>query len=304
MLDSSQNNKTNTSSQKWSISFIDSKKETWIKEICRIQQALKNGLYNDGEIIIRLNDNITPAELQPFHLVLLACLTKFLRKFMRSGKIIGSPAVVNYLQNDIHLDLYITNDLTHIKSESSLDLNLWKVSSKQSLFYSSHVSEYLKNRYFRNKDLSLLRVILDELYANIADHSLSEETAYSFIHYDEQTRTINIAFCDFGIGIPESLRKAGHTSKNGYIQLATNKGISARSNSHNKGFGLDTVVSSIADTDNNIWIISGNELFISYGKNNIEQTVPLPYDFSGTLIYFDLPISSFEDEEYINEFEF
>ena len=211
--------------------------------------------------------------------------------------------MIDYFCNRLHLDIYFNLDKHHVKSESPADLNLWQVAAEKSLFYSSHVAEYLKNTYFRTKDLSALKVVLDELYANIADHSQAKDVAYSYIHYDESTGTIKIAFCDFGIGIPRSLQNAGIEANGEYIMKATGVGVSTKSNTHNKGFGLDTVVSSVAGTGNTIVIISGNELFISYGKDDHERTWPRPYNFHGTLIYFDMSIDSFDDADYVGEFE-
>lgn len=81
------------------------------------------------------------------------------------------------------------------------------------------------------------------------------------------------------------------------------KGVTARSNTHNRGFGLDTVVSSLAGSDSVIKILSGTELYLSSGDGNIRRTWQADFDFEGTLIYFDMPISSFEDAYYVDNFE-
>lgn len=275
----------------------------WIRRICGVQSDLSSGEFASGEVSIVIDKNINPEELHPVHLVLLACLVAMLRKHKCKGQIVANDAMIDYFCGQLHLDIYFNTGERHVKSESPADLNLWQVSEESSLFYSSHVADYLKTKYFRSKDLSPLRVILDELYANIADHSYAGEMAYSYIHYDERNRTINIAFCDFGIGIPRSLQEAGIESDEGYIMKATGRGISAKSNTHNKGFGLDTVVSNIEGSGNKITIISGDELFVSYGIGDYARTIKQPSYLNGTLIYFDLPIDGFEDADFIDEFE-
>ncbi len=286
------------------IKFTSTDRLEWIRTISEVQNALAAHAYSRGaKINIEIDGSISPDDLHPVHLVLLACLVALFRKHNHPGRILTSAALEQYLRDQLHFDVYLTSNEYHVRSESAADLNLWQVAASRSLFYSNHVAEYLKNKYFRNKDLSLLKVVLDELYANIADHSLADDMAYSYIHYDEASRTVKIAFCDFGIGIPRSLARAGITAENGYIMKATGCGVSAKSNTHNKGFGLDTVVSSIAGTGHTIRIISGDELFISYGKDEHERTWRQPFYFNGTLIYFDLSIDTFDDIDYISGLE-
>lgn len=287
-----------------SIVFGDADRLAWIRSICEVQSDIASGKYATEQINIEIDHTINPEDLHPVHLVLLGCLIAMLRKHNLNGTIIANNKVIDYFCNQLHLDIYFNSDQRHIKSESPADLNLWRVSATGSLFYSNHVAEYLKNKYLCAKDLSPLKVILDELYANIADHSCAEDIAYSYIHYDEKNRTINIAFCDFGIGIPRSLQEAGIHAENGYIMKATGRGVSAKSNTHNKGFGLDTVVSNIEGTGNKITIISGDELFVSYGVREYARTLKQSTYLNGTLIYFDLPIDGFEDADYVNEYEF
>lgn len=169
--------------------------------------------------------------------------------------------------------------------------------------YSQYLSDYLKRTYFADKDLSSIKVVLDELYANISDHSESDGVAYSFVKYDIPGQLIKIAFCDFGIGIKASLLKGGSNIAREYVKAATMKGITAGSNSHNRGFGLDTVVSSLSGSGKKISILSGSELFVAYGDRNIQRTWQTGFDFRGTLIYFDMPISSFEDADYLDDYE-
>ena len=49
--------------------------------------------------------------------------------------------------------------------------SLWKVASECYPMYSAHIAQYFKNTYLCKKDISIFKVVLDELYANIADHS-------------------------------------------------------------------------------------------------------------------------------------
>lgn len=285
------------------ISFESLNTVNWVRRVCEEQTKITNGHYDQKNVHINLSDNFVRIELKPFHLVTLACLIWQLRQRGIRGSIQANEDILTFFKDDLHLNDYLSSEIPHINSESWNQLNLWKVHSTHALMYSQHVADYLKRRYFVDKDVSGLRVVLDELYANIADHSDAHGLAFSFIRYDEQNGIINIAFCDFGIGIKASLDKSGIHAEHNYIQQATTKGVTARSNSHNKGFGLDTVVTSLCNTGNTIKIFSGNELFVSYGNGINQRTWITDFNFEGTLICFDLPITSFDDADYITDFE-
>lgn len=278
--------------------------DKWIEKIAKVQMNSAFGDFEGCEIFIMLGDKVLKESLLPVHLVSLACLVKQLQKSgCICGHIKGNDTLINYMKNDLHISDYFSSAIFYVEGESDYNLNLWRVSSEHSLMYSQYVSDYLKRRYFKEKDLSMLKVVLDELYANIADHSEAEGIAYSFINYDIKSGLIRIAFCDFGIGIKESLLKSGSKISNDFVRFATQKGVSAQSNTHNRGYGLDTVISAVCASGNSVRILSGKELLISYGSVLTQRTWLLDFDFMGTLIYFDIPVSSFEDSDYMYDFE-
>ena len=96
-------------------------------------------------------------------------------------------------------------------------------------------------------DISGLQNSLDEIYANVADHSKSKGVAFSYIKYDEAEEKIHFAVCDLGLGIPTTLRAAIPEFESDGVALrkAIDLGISARTNEHNRGFGLDNVLSNL-----------------------------------------------------------
>lgn len=286
------------------IDLVDLEIRRWIGQIADIQMKSAFGDFEGAEISVCLF-GITKDQLLPVHIVSLACLIKQLQiSGCVCGHLKGEPELISYLRNDLHLADYFSSSVVHIEGESDYNLNLWRVSSEHSLMYSQYVSDYLKRKYFNGKDLSMLKVVLDELYANISDHSLSNGIAYSFINYDINNEVIRIAFCDFGVGIKESLSKGGSNVDKDFIKYATKKGVSSRSNVHNRGFGLDTVISAVCNSGNSVRILSGNELLISYGVEIFQKTWSLNFDFKGTLIYFDIPVSAFEELDYIDVYEF
>lgn len=276
----------------------------WIGSIADLQMKSAFGDFEGSDVVLNLS-GISIKQLLPVHIVSLSCLLKQLQNGgCRKVNIDGDEEMKSFIRDDLHLSEYFYAYTYYVEEGSDYNLNLWKISPSHSLMYSQYVSDYLRRRYFENKDLSMLKVVLDELYANVADHSNSEGVAYSYIHYDIEKNTIKIAFCDFGIGIKESLNRGGTLIANEFIKSASQKGVTSRSNSHNRGFGLDTVISSVCNNGNSVRILSGNELLISYGKEINQKTWKLDFDFKGTLIYFDIPVSAFEDSDYMDCYEF
>ncbi len=287
------------------ISFDTHKVGSWLDNICREQGNIIRGKYRNERIHVVINSNSDLSHFSPVHFVTLACLVMMLKKEgCLSEELTASHGLEELLVKELHFDEYFQKEVAHIESKSGYNLNLWKVELPHVLAYSQHVASYLKRKYFQAKDLSGLKVILDELYANIADHADAKGIAYSFINYKEEEQMLYVAFCDFGIGIENSLKKGRQKIDGKYIETATLKGISARSNTHNRGFGLDTVTSCICEYGGTIRILSGRELYICSEKRERQKTFKTPFDFKGTLIYFNIPVSSFESEDYIDDFEF
>lgn len=258
----------------------------------------------DASVILQLDNAIGCKDLKPWHIVSLACLCEYARRCVSSLSIKAQTDVIDYMRDDLSLDKYFGGGKRHIDSARPAIFNLWQIDPQSAIIYSNSLSRYLKQEYFKGKDISMVQTMLDELYANVGDHSRSDGMAYSYVYYNEECETIEVAFCDFGIGIPESLRMAGLMPPIGvgYIQYATQRGVSIRSNTHNAGFGLSTVLDCMEGSNHYLRIISNGELYYHLNlpeENKTEKTFALNKPFGGTLIYYGLDISQFPDEEII-----
>jgi len=158
----------------------------------------------------------------------------------------------------------------------------------------------LQRTYFKGLDISGFQNSLDEIYANVADHSKSNGIAFSYINYDEEEGKIHFAACDLGLGIPTTLRAAIPEIESDELALrkSLDVGVSAKTNKHNMGFGLDNVLSNLKNGGMMRIVSNCALLFCQENKNNI-KTYSLDFDFRGTLIYFDISIDSFEKDEEI-----
>lgn len=285
------------------IIFERANRSHWLSVIIQSMETLRD-IDKEQDLEIYFNSKISIENIQPWHLVTLACLMDYAFKNVKCPKIniSGGDQLIDFLRNDLHLAQYFAGT-SHIEAVSNEILNLWNVKVGEALIYSARLSKYLKQRYFQKKDLSLMQTMLDELYANIADHSHSDGVAYSFIKYFEDRETIEAAFCDFGVGIPQSLKNHGHKPqiKEGYVKYATRQGVSVKSNEHNAGLGLTTVLECMEGSRHYLRIISNDEFYYhsNFQGNLIEKTFRLNKPFPGTLIYFSLDVSQFQSDEYL-----
>lgn len=285
-----------------------SDKTNWIEQISVWSQSLPKTVDSNDCVKIVLGKGVTIRKFTPFHIVLLSC---FIETIKQKGYMI-------YLEtNDLALNKFIHEDMSltqywkgqradHIDSPDSSRLNLWRVVEGKSTEYEISVHKYFSNK-FPGIDFFMLKSCLSELYFNIFDHANANGVAFSYVHYDESDKIIHIAICDFGKGIANTMRNAFPNIKSDKEALleSIKRGITAQSNEHNKGFGLDNVISALSDKS--MLRIASNKAILICTKvaDSIETKVfDLSFEFKGTLIYFDLPISSFEESEIEDEFTF
>ena len=243
----------------------------------------------------------------PIHIVLLSC---FIDEIQTKGYVVRldfkDEELHDYLFNEVNLKTYWSkNKINHVDSPVISDLNIWRITENGKEYYSISVHDYFKRIYFAGFDLSSLKNALNELYFNVFDHAEAHGNAFSFIRYDKEEGKIQVAICDFGKGIGRTLREKYPNFENDCVALVNSIkiGITAKTQKYNKGFGLDNVASSLKKGDR-LRIIS-NEALLDISDNSLNtKTLEIPFNFKGTLIYFDVAIDSFEKEEMLEDFSF
>lgn len=278
------------------LNFNNLSREEWLRSISDFAN-LK--LCNRSDVNLNIKLKTSLSELEPFHYVLLACLIHSLKENNCKGNLdAGSPEAFEYLNKTLHLYEFFQKNIHYIKAEDKNIFNLWKIIDSEKESYSQQIHDYLKNSFFKNKDLSSIKISLIETFYNIFDHAEANGNAYSFIKYEESTQKLHVAICDFGVGIAKSIQtKYNVKSDKEAIEIAIKVGTTIGSKLHNKGFGLDNIISALTHEDN-LRIISNSGFLYVTGKTR--KTFDLDFCFNGTLIYFELSISAFEDFE-LNE---
>lgn len=283
-------------------------KKEWIEKICSWSRDVKISSSYDDCSEIRLGTEVVIHKFLPFHIVTLSCFIELLKRMRwRVFLVVENYELRNFIINDISITTYWGERKSdHIDSPDSSRLNLWRIVEGRAEEYEISIHRFFSDK-FPGIDFYMLKTCLAELYYNIFDHAKAEGNAFSYIHYEEEKDLIHIAICDFGEGIAKTIRNAYKNIDNDEEALlwSLKKGVSARSNTHNAGFGLDTVVSALSEKSI-LRIVSNKALLICTKKETSVETKThdLPFYLKGSLIYFDLPISGFERIEINEEFTF
>lgn len=292
------------------IHFDSPKRIDWLYKIHTCQKTIGKTLSKSGpvEIVaISLDKSITVDKFDPFHIVLLSCLIESLKQ---KGYLIWIRIFNIELKDFIYDDMSLTEywkgpKADHLDSPDPSRLNLWRTVEGRDEEYRMSLQRYFSNKYPQT-DFFMLNNCLSELYFNIFDHANANGISFSYIHCDKDD-VIHIAICDFGEGIAKTMRRAfpeiADDSK--ALVKALEKGVSAKTKMHNAGFGLDTVISCLAEGAK-LRIISNNAFLMSFKNDGKVETTTrrVPFELIGTLIYFDLPISSFGQTEVNDEYSF
>ena len=274
---------------------------TILQSLDRLSLSKKAKKGRTVQIVI--DKDVKKSDLTPVHMVLLACFFESLERLNYNDlwACIENRDLSDFLFKDLQLAAYFSDDnrIAHYDAPDKHIHNLWKIEAGKEKGYSDSVSAYFRRNYFQGKDISAFQNALDEVYLNIADHAEAAGVAFSYVSYDEEQQRIHVAVCDFGLGIPTTL-KAKYPTKyfndQEALRDALEFGISAQTHTHNRGFGLDNVVSSLSGCDCLKIVSNKAELRCAANKNPI-SIFPLNFDFTGTLVYFEVSIDSFPLEE-------
>ncbi len=286
------------------IIFSGADKGRWIKVIVDSRDISRN-INELDSVLVKINDILNIDDLEPVHIVLLACLRQELMNKGYKKCILSSdnPSVTDFLINGINLSKYWLGEKPKFYSESQSEtiFNLWHVSSSEMEAYAESISDYFNRRFFKYKDLSAVKLSMLEIFYNIFDHSESKDNAFSYMKYDKATQRLYVAICDFGKGVARSIRDYFtdiECDSDALLEAIKDK-VTVRSRDHNGGHGLDVVVNHLG-SDDTLRILSNNALLVCSGS--VYKPFSVDYNFSGTLIYYEISLINFEDMEIIDTF--
>lgn len=288
-----------TDSTEVTLSFTAFDIDRWLRIICGCYDSVNNG-ERPNRVVFVFNQELLPESVLPIHLVTLACLTQFLCD--RQIQVViddSNKQMSDYLHYDIGFDRYWNDKEDHVDALLSKNIfNLWRIVDHRKDMFANEVEQYLRRKYFAGKDLSAVHVSLSEAFYNVFDHANAGGNAFTLLQYDEVRRLLYVAVADFGEGIPTSVKsilKERHTDSEA-LSLSLQDNFTIRSTARNKGFGMGNILSCAKEAR----IFSNNALAVINGQE--QEFHDISFFFPGTLLYFEVDLDSFEDEEILDDF--
>lgn len=284
--------------REYTVVFETAGRIEWIKTIADEIEKLKSQIGMGDRILLHL-----PSDTEKFEAVHLASLACFIEYFHKRGCILSvRNNVRKFLFEKLNWQAYWSNHQDYTEAKDSAIFNLWRITDERKEIHSRQVYDFLKRGPFGQKDLSAVPNSLLEAYYNIFDHAEANGIAFSFIRYIENEQKLSVAICDLGKGIATSVRekRPDVADDSRAIELAMEDRFTIQSQAHNRGLGLGNIRTSCTEEDA-LRIIS-NRGFLVAQKEEINKREN-NFNFPGTLIFYDLTLSHFEDEEIIANFE-
>ena len=275
----------------------------WLNIIMQIRNDISN---IPKKTLVKLYfADIEVEKLKPLHIVSLACLIECISRNELEVQILSEDNLYNYLREELQFDEYWNDDKSsnYVEARNDTVLNLWRFADDEKEAYTMRVHEYLKRKFFANKDLSAVKESLDETYYNVSDHSKANGNAFSFIKFDKQQGKLYVAVCDFGKGIAKSVRNVCQDKTDDAKALckAMEYKFTTKSYSRNQGMGLGNIQNTC--TENDILGIISNQGWLLAKRENIKSGLS-KINFDGTLIYYELSLNHFEEENILESFTF
>lgn len=291
-----------TSGSITTMSFERTDRQDWLRDISGFYEELQKGNVSSS-VVLRFDGNRDVAKIKPIHITSLACLIEAMANPNREIRLhhIDDP-IGDFFWTNLKFREYWAGGQNYVDAQEQNIFNLWRLRNEEKEVVPIRIHDYLKKHYFQHKDLSSVKNSLDEAYYNVFDHAKANGNAFSYIQYDENREMLFVSVCDFGEGIPTTVRafKPDVGPDEDALRLAMQEKFTVKSQEHNSGMGLGNIMSSGKEGDS-LWIISNNARLVA--QNNDMRCYKNGFYFPGTALFYNLSLSKFEEEEIIDNFE-
>jgi len=272
------------------------KAEDWFNFI---RECLKH-TEDVSQLVVDFND-VRFMDTDDF--VVLACL---IESFYINGcniSFIGGTDGFNHHLYNIKFKEYWKHGFDRNKftlSHNMTTLCLWKISEDMIYSYSMYAHQYFE-RFAKNKDLIPLASNIDEVFNNVFDHSKSPITGYIITQYYPKNNKLSFSVCDFGIGIPTSIKEATTEYESDFydwkaILKSLEKGFSINSTPRNRGFGLNNILEFTESSNGRLFIIS-NDGIVEKKAGEMYHAGSEGFNFSDTLVKVEVDLNTFENKD-------
>ncbi len=254
--------------------------------------------------------------LSPGHLVALACLVEAYHNKRIAVKmdVATDNEVHDYLRAIHFFEYWKPNFNRRTFTDNDLDTNLclWQVDGSMINDYARRAQMYFAQQHVPDKNLDVLGLNWVEMFNNICDHASSPVQGYCFTQYYPNRQQLVTAVCDFGIGIPTSINSLwqkqhkARLADTDALRAALRRRMTTQSTPRNRGFGLDSLTTSVRSLGGELTILS-NFARLQQLPDGAISVQPTAHYFEGTLLIVTLNTANLpavEQELLDEEFSF
>lgn len=244
------------------------------------------------------------SNIKPYHITPLACIIHEYHRKSFKIKLKNIPIEISDYLSSFNFEQFCNNtsQTNYFNSSDSKIMPLYLIDKTSFNIYPNLAENYFETNHFDGRSLFSLSSSLAELMNNIFDHSGSKIPGYTFTQYNTKTNYIITGVCDFGVGIPVKVNRflistgENRLSKKDALMKAFEYKFSTMSKPHNKGYGLDNILSVVKELKSKVLIISNNVIFRVL-EDGSEQATELSENFPGTLFVIWINTNALPEKE-------
>src|SRR5690606_26789301 len=173
-------------------------------------------------------------------------------------------------------------NLTRSPSRRPTTLPLMLVAYEESYQWLERFTFWLSNQIgITTESLVNIRMCVGEIFNNINDHA-REKIGCIFAQHYPKRKEIKIAISDFGIGIPDNIRRISPSLQDHEaIEMASNEGVTSKTSPRNLGAGLHTLIENVVNDNGGSVYIHSNYGILSCvrGHNGVTKIPKLEHGF-------------------------
>ncbi|WP_339165347.1 ATP-binding protein [Siminovitchia sp. FSL W7-1587] len=252
--------------------------------------------------------------IEPAGITILSNLFEWLRKQGVRSKVIyptninkGKNSPIQFLDDSMFFKQYIGKSITSYPGVRPTTIPLKLVAySDSTQWLENDFTFWLSNQLsIPPNTLTTIRTCFGEIFNNIKDHAQENIGCIFAQHYPNKNQ-IKIAISDFGMGIPDNIRRIYPSLQDHLaIEKASEEGVTSKTSPRNLGAGLHTLIENVVNNNKGAIHIHSNYGIVSCIKGNdgVEKQATLERGFyPGTFIEVILRtdfienITDFEEE--------
>ncbi|MBU6324213.1 MAG: hypothetical protein KJS92_01900 [Bacteroidetes bacterium] len=242
--------------------------------------------------------------VEPYHLAPLACV---LHEYLEAGfniDVLGLNArLQKYFDETGFFEFcegkYVNAAFPDPKDKNTLPL--WRIMPGAHNVYPQLAEGFFETNGLTGRDLQPLNSALGEMMNNVFDHSECKIPGYTVTQFHPNRKLLHTCVCDLGCTIPKSvndyLTSQGLPSISSAAALdkAMEKNFSSYTQPHNRGLGLDNLVSIVRALKGRFLLVSGSSACIM--EHEEEVLLDMQSNFPGTMVVITLNTDHLEVKE-------